>query len=282
MTNSGAGRSAGPARASSTSASPSPTSRPRPASSSTFSAPRCCSRSARSRPTTIGWRSISACIRAPSSAGCGCCGWRRGLRSSCLNMSAPDQDPPRPRNSDAGGHHLAFYVTDMDAALAHLRRHGVDGSRRADDDDGGRKRGPDLGLFPRPWGLQLELVSAPTRPRLRAAGRPADVAARREAVEQAVSTLCWRLTDMPVNAPRIAFVGTGAQGASIGADFALAGHDVTFIEQWPAHVEAIRAERRSRSICRRARSTRRCRRCISVRSRRSRSLRSRVPRRQSL
>ena len=39
---------------------------------------------------------------------------------------------------------------------------------------------------------------------------------------------------------KIAFVGTGAQGASIGADFALAGHDVTFIEQWPAHVEAIR------------------------------------------
>jgi 2-dehydropantoate 2-reductase len=41
--------------------------------------------------------------------------------------------------------------------------------------------------------------------------------------------------------PRIAFVGTGAQGASIGADFALAGLDVTFIEQWPDHVEAIRA-----------------------------------------
>ena len=40
--------------------------------------------------------------------------------------------------------------------------------------------------------------------------------------------------------PKIAFVGTGAQGASIGADFALAGYDVTFIEQWPAHVEAIR------------------------------------------
>ncbi|MCQ8242217.1 ketopantoate reductase family protein [Rhizosaccharibacter radicis] len=40
--------------------------------------------------------------------------------------------------------------------------------------------------------------------------------------------------------PRIAFLGTGAQGASTGADFALAGHDVTFIEQWPDHVEAIR------------------------------------------
>jgi 2-dehydropantoate 2-reductase len=40
--------------------------------------------------------------------------------------------------------------------------------------------------------------------------------------------------------PRIAFLGTGAQGASIGADFALAGLDVTFIEQWPDHVNAIR------------------------------------------
>jgi 2-dehydropantoate 2-reductase len=40
--------------------------------------------------------------------------------------------------------------------------------------------------------------------------------------------------------PRIAFLGTGAQGASVGADFALAGLDVTFIEQWPDHVEAIR------------------------------------------
>lgn len=32
---------------------------------------------------------------------------------------------------------------------------------------------------------------------------------------------------------KIAFVGTGAQGASIGADFVIAGLDVTFIEQWP-------------------------------------------------
>ncbi|MDX1891211.1 2-dehydropantoate 2-reductase [Mycolicibacterium sp. 050158] len=40
--------------------------------------------------------------------------------------------------------------------------------------------------------------------------------------------------------PSIAIVGTGANGAAIGADLAEAGHDVTFIEQWPAHVEAIR------------------------------------------
>ena len=40
---------------------------------------------------------------------------------------------------------------------------------------------------------------------------------------------------------RIAIVGTGANGASIGADLTIAGEDVVFIEQWPAHVEAMRA-----------------------------------------
>ena len=41
---------------------------------------------------------------------------------------------------------------------------------------------------------------------------------------------------------RIAVMGTGASGASIGADLTRAGLDVTFIEQWPAHVEAMRAK----------------------------------------
>jgi 2-dehydropantoate 2-reductase len=45
-----------------------------------------------------------------------------------------------------------------------------------------------------------------------------------------------------MNEPKIAILGTGAQGASIGADLALAGLNVTFIEQWPAHVEAIRKD----------------------------------------
>ena len=39
---------------------------------------------------------------------------------------------------------------------------------------------------------------------------------------------------------KIAVLGTGAIGSSIGADLTLAGHDVTFIDQWPAHVEAMR------------------------------------------
>lgn len=40
---------------------------------------------------------------------------------------------------------------------------------------------------------------------------------------------------------RIAVVGAGANGAAIAADLTNAGLDVTCVEQWPAHVEAIRA-----------------------------------------
>lgn len=39
---------------------------------------------------------------------------------------------------------------------------------------------------------------------------------------------------------RIAVLGAGANGASIGADLARAGLDVTLVEQWPAHVAKMR------------------------------------------
>lgn len=42
-------------------------------------------------------------------------------------------------------------------------------------------------------------------------------------------------------AQKIAILGSGANGASIGADLTRDGVDVTLIEQWPAHVEAMRA-----------------------------------------
>ena len=47
---------------------------------------------------------------------------------------------------------------------------------------------------------------------------------------------------MPTMDPRIAVLGAGANGASIGADLTAAGLDVVLIEQWPSHVERIRAE----------------------------------------
>jgi 2-dehydropantoate 2-reductase len=41
---------------------------------------------------------------------------------------------------------------------------------------------------------------------------------------------------------RIVVLGTGAIGSSVGADLTDAGHDVTMIDQWPAHVEKMRAD----------------------------------------
>ena len=41
-------------------------------------------------------------------------------------------------------------------------------------------------------------------------------------------------------ARKIAVLGSGANGTSIGVDLVRAGHDVTLIDQWPAHVEAMR------------------------------------------
>ena len=41
---------------------------------------------------------------------------------------------------------------------------------------------------------------------------------------------------------RIAVLGAGANGASIGADLTAAGLDPLLIEQWPAHVEKMRAD----------------------------------------
>ena len=45
-----------------------------------------------------------------------------------------------------------------------------------------------------------------------------------------------------MSGPRIAVLGAGANGASIGADLTVAGCDVTLIEQWPDHVEAMRRD----------------------------------------
>ena len=40
---------------------------------------------------------------------------------------------------------------------------------------------------------------------------------------------------------RVAVLGAGAIGSSVGADLAEAGEDVILVDQWPAHVEAVKA-----------------------------------------
>lgn len=71
-----------------------------------------------------------------------------------------DGQLPPPRNSDIGGHHLAFYVDDLDGAASYLRERGVrllgepTASSRASE-------GQRWLYFLAPWGMQFELVSFP-------------------------------------------------------------------------------------------------------------------------
>ena len=66
-----------------------------------------------------------------------------------------------PANSDVGGNHLGFYVQDIAAAVAYLKARGV----TVQGDVVTMQDGPSKGLswvyFLAPWGMQLELVSAP-------------------------------------------------------------------------------------------------------------------------
>lgn len=45
-----------------------------------------------------------------------------------------------------------------------------------------------------------------------------------------------------MDSPRIAIIGTGANGGSVGANLTDAGFDVTLVDQWPANVEAMRSQ----------------------------------------
>ena len=78
-----------------------------------------------------------------------------------IEFAAPDQRTTLPRNSDHGGWHMAFYVEDMESALAALKAHGAEIQSGPVE----MTEGPSAGLswlyFKAPWGQQLELVSYP-------------------------------------------------------------------------------------------------------------------------
>ncbi len=85
-----------------------------------------------------------------------------GANFEVFQYESPDQITRWPKMSDHGGLHIAFYVDDMDAALARLQEHGVRVL-------GGKKGGigPEAGdgstfaHFLTPWGQLLEFVSYP-------------------------------------------------------------------------------------------------------------------------
>jgi catechol 2,3-dioxygenase-like lactoylglutathione lyase family enzyme len=86
---------------------------------------------------------------------------KHGSNFEIFQYEAPDQNRFQQKNSDIGGHHLAFYVDDFDLALQYLKEKSV----RLLGEPTVRTCGPNAGqiwiYFLSPWGMQLELVSFP-------------------------------------------------------------------------------------------------------------------------
>ena len=83
-----------------------------------------------------------------------------GPNFEVFQFEAADGAAPEPKNSDIGGHHLAFYVDDLDAAVAHLKSNGIRvlGEPTASSS---HSTGQRWVYFLSPWGMQFELVSYP-------------------------------------------------------------------------------------------------------------------------
>jgi glyoxylase I family protein len=83
-----------------------------------------------------------------------------GTNLEVFQYEAADGQLPPPANSDLGGHHLALYVDDLDAAVAHLKANGIEtmGEPTASSNASAGQRWV---YFLAPWGMQFELVSYP-------------------------------------------------------------------------------------------------------------------------
>ena len=77
-----------------------------------------------------------------------------------FQYEAAGQSVEVPRNSDVGGHHVAIYVEDLDAAVAYLRDAGVTVLGEPTTSRGASE-GQRWVYFLSPWGMQFELVSYP-------------------------------------------------------------------------------------------------------------------------
>ncbi|MFF8894821.1 VOC family protein [Brevibacterium casei] len=97
-----------------------------------------------------------------------------GANFEVFSYDASDQNIEQPRNSDVGGHHIAFYVDDLDNAVAWLRGKGVKVLGEPTSSLGASE-GQRWVYFLSPWGMQFELVTFP----------------RGKAYESQAETLLW-------------------------------------------------------------------------------------------
>ena len=87
------------------------------------------------------------------------CGF--GSNIELFSYDAPDQETVRPRNSDIGGHHIGFYVDDIDAAAAYFKDKGIRTLMGPIPVNEGPAAGQSIIYFFAPWGLQMEAISFP-------------------------------------------------------------------------------------------------------------------------
>ena len=86
---------------------------------------------------------------------------KTGPNFEIFQWETPEDPQPQPKNTDIGGHHLAFYVDDFDSALAYLRQQ--DGVTVLGEPVSSQNAslGQRWIYFLTPWGMQCELVSFP-------------------------------------------------------------------------------------------------------------------------
>ena len=87
------------------------------------------------------------------------CGF--GSNIELFEYESPDQVNGQPRNSDIGGYHIAFYVDDIEAAVAYLKGKGVETLLGPLPVEEGPAAGQTINYFLAPWGTQFELISYP-------------------------------------------------------------------------------------------------------------------------
>jgi catechol 2,3-dioxygenase-like lactoylglutathione lyase family enzyme len=86
-----------------------------------------------------------------------------GGKISLMCYEAPDSESRMPKNSDPGGHHIAFRVVDMERAIGLLKEKGVKILAGPVTFSEGPNQGEAFIYFLTPWGLQLEFICYPRR-----------------------------------------------------------------------------------------------------------------------
>ena len=82
----------------------------------------------------------------------------------CIELfgcEGPGSGTNLPRNSEVGGHHVGFFVADIDAMVERARALGIEMQGEVKSNDEGPSRGLRWVYFRAPWGAQLEFVSYP-------------------------------------------------------------------------------------------------------------------------